>query len=194
MTVTVMVDAEWKLNSYTRKSWFARVSYKSKNVYVSLHFSHQKQRSTLSLTSVDYNSVCNVYYIDYPSLRWGGGGAKGSPCGFSQIAPEVLGSSLWNLPYLSGQLFHTLWQTIRYQVIIGQPWVTSEWRHVPPILTNKKSWQETPPRAQFLSYDQLSYLIWRIICRVTKRLSRIFKIVKISKNFENKYQKFQTIS
>ena len=36
------------------------------------------------------------------------GGPKGPPCGFSQIAPEVLGISLWNLSYLSGQQFHTL--------------------------------------------------------------------------------------
>ena len=34
----------------------------------------------------------NTYLI--PSSRWGGGGAKGPPCGFSQIAPEVLGISL----------------------------------------------------------------------------------------------------
>ena len=52
-----------------------------------------------------------------------GGGCKGPPLVFSQIAPEVLEISLWNLPYLSGQ-FHTLCQKIRSQVI-GQPWVTS---------------------------------------------------------------------
>ena len=32
------------------------------------------------------------------------------PCDFSQIAPEVLGISLWNLPYLSAQQLHTLCQ------------------------------------------------------------------------------------
>ena len=42
-------------------------------------------------------------------------------CGFSQIAPEVLGISLRNLPYISGQQFHTMCQKIRTQVIIGQP-------------------------------------------------------------------------
>ena len=57
--------------------------------------------------------------------------------------------------------------------------MTSEWRHVPPIWTNKKGLQETPPRAQFLSYDQLSYSIWRRISRATKLLSRIFQILKI---------------
>ena len=35
--------------------------------------------------------------------------------------------------------------------------MTSEWRHVPPIWTNNKGLQETPPRAHFLSLDQLSY-------------------------------------
>ena len=69
----------------------------------------------------------------------------------------------------------------RTQVIIGQPWVTSEWRHVPPILTNNKGWQETPPRAQFLSYDQLSHMIWRINSGTTKLLSRIVNILNISK-------------
>ena len=64
--------------------------------------------------------------------RPAGGGGQRAPCGFSQIAPEVLGISFWNLPYLSGQQFHTLCQQIRTQVIIGQPWVTSEWRHVSP--------------------------------------------------------------
>ena len=83
-----------------------------------------------------------------PSPRWGGGGQR-APCGFSQIAPEVLGISLWNLPYLSGQQFNTLCQKIRTQVIIGQPWVTSEWRHVSPILTNKMGLRESPPLVQF---------------------------------------------
>ena len=77
------------------------------------------------------------------------GGPKGPPCGFSQIAPEVLGISLWNLPYLSGQQFHTLCQKIRTQVIIGQPWVTSEWRHVSPILISKMGLRESPPLVQF---------------------------------------------
>ena len=51
------------------------------------------------------------------------GGSK-PPCGFSQIAPEVLGISLWSLPYLSGQQLHTLCQKNKSQLIIGQP----EWR------------------------------------------------------------------
>ena len=79
----------------------------------------------------------------------GGGAQRAHPCGFSQIAPEVLGISLWNLPYLSGQQFHTLCQKIRTQVIIGQPWVTSEWRHVSPILINKMGLRKSPPLVQF---------------------------------------------
>ena len=77
-----------------------------------------------------------------------GGGGKGPLYGFSQIAPEVLGILLWNLPYLSGQQFHTLCQKIRTQVIIGQSLVTSEWRHVSPILTNKMGLRESPPLVQ----------------------------------------------
>ena len=101
----------------------------------------------------------NTLSVVYSVLAWtgpstlnprpaGGGGAK-PPCSFPQIAPEVLEISLWNLPYLSGQRFHTLCQQIRTQVIIGEPWVTSEWRHVSPILTNKMGLRESPPLVQF---------------------------------------------
>ena len=79
----------------------------------------------------------------------GGGGGQRAPCGFSQIAPEVLGISFWNLPYLSEQQFHTLCRKIRTQVMIGQPWMTREWRHVSPILTNKMGLRESPPLVQF---------------------------------------------
>ena len=118
--------------------------------------------------------------------RPAGGGGQRAPCGFSQIAPEVLGILLWNLPYLTGQQFHTLCQQIRTQVKIGQPWVTSEWRHVSPILTNKMGLQESPPLVQFQGYDQLTYMKWRRISRATKLLSRIFTILKIS---EKKFKK-----
>ena len=37
----------------------------------------------------------------------------------------------------------------RTQVIIGQPWVTSEWRHVSPILINKMGLRESLPLVQF---------------------------------------------
>ena len=121
---------------------------------------------------------------------------KGPPCGFSQIAPEVLGISLWNLPYLSGQQFHTLCQKIRTQVITGQPWVTSEWRHVSPILINKMGLRESPPLVQFSSNDQLTYMKWRRISRATKLLSRIFKMFKILKKFKKKsnFFLFETVS
>ena len=59
--------------------------------------------------------------------------------------------------------------------------MTSEWRHVQPIWTNNKSLQETPPRAQFLSYDQLSHMIRSRISRARKLLYWIFTISKISK-------------
>ena len=71
------------------------------------------------------------------------------PLWFFANSPEVLGISLWNLPYLSGQQFHTLCQKIRTHIIIGQPWVTSEWRHVSPILINKMGLRESPPLVQF---------------------------------------------
>ena len=88
----------------------------------------------------------------------GGGGGKGRPCGFPQIAPEVLGISLWNLPYLSGQQFHTLCQKIGTQVIIGQPWVTSEWRHVSPMLTTKWVYGNRRHCCSFKA--TINWLIW----------------------------------
>ena len=78
----------------------------------------------------------------------GGGGAKG-PLWFFANSSWSTGISHWNMPYLSGQQFHTLCQKIRTQFIIGQPWVTSEWRHVSPILTNKMGFRESPPLVQF---------------------------------------------
>ena len=87
-----------------------------------------------------------------------GGGGQRPPRVFSQIAPEVLGISLWNLSYLSGQQFHTLCQKIRTQVIKGQPWVTSEWRHVSPILINKMGLRN---RRHWCSFKAtINWLIW----------------------------------
>ena len=40
-----------------------------------------------------------------PRPAGGGGGGKGPPCGFSQIAPEVLGISLWNKICFPRQFF-----------------------------------------------------------------------------------------
>ena len=68
--------------------------------------------------------------------------------------------------------------------------MTSVWRHLPPIWNNNKGLQETPPRAQFLSYDQLSYSIWRRISRATKLLYLIFHILKIPKTIKKIPQNF----
>ena len=70
---------------------------------------------------------------------------------------------------------------ISSDAILNQSYMSSEWRHVPSISTNNKVLQETPPRAQFLSYDHLSYSIWRGISRATKLPYRIFQILKIPK-------------
>ena len=63
--------------------------------------------------------------------------------------------------------------------------MTSECRRVPPISTENKGLRESPPRMQFYSYNQLSYIKWRRIRRATKLLSRIFKILKIPKIVQN---------
>ena len=100
--------------------------------------------TTLRVETISFSAGAISIFTYNPRPNWA---AQRAPVFFSQIAPEVPGISLWDLPYLSEQQFHTLCQTIRSQVIIGQPWVTSEWRHVPPILTINKGWQETPSRA-----------------------------------------------
>ena len=69
------------------------------------------QRNSVDLAFIDFSKafdkVPHCHLITLAPL--GGGGAKGPPCVFSPIAPEVLGISLWKLPYLSGQQFHTLY-------------------------------------------------------------------------------------
>ena len=107
-------------------------------------------------------------------LRWrgltlaplGGGGGKGLPVIFWEFRFETC--------HTSPGTNSTQCVKNRSQVIIGQPWVTSEWRHVSPILTNKKGWQETPPRAQLLSYNELSHMVWLRISSATKLVSWIF--------------------
>ena len=102
------------------------------------------------VTCSNENSLKKLtHYEDREGIPLGGWGGQRAPLCFSQIAPEVLGISLWNLPYLSEQQFHTLCQKIMTQVIIGQPWVTSEWHHVSPISISKMGLRESPPLVQF---------------------------------------------
>ena len=59
-----------------------------------------------TMSNVVCESAVQSIYNPLALAPLGGGGGKGPKgqraCGFSQIAPEVLGISLWNLPYLSG--------------------------------------------------------------------------------------------
>ena len=133
-------------------------------------------------------SVIYSLCLAYLTLAPLGGGAKGPPCGFSQIAPEVQGISLWNLPYLSGQQFHTLCLKIGTQVIIGQPWVTSEWRHVSPILTSKMGLRN---RRHWCSFKAtINWLIWNDVELVGLQnwylgFSKFWKFWKFSKKMSN---------
>ena len=61
------------------------------------------QRSQVNEHRTTFLSCCNRL-----TLAPLGGGGQRAPCGFSQIAPEVLGISLWKLRYLSGKQFQTL--------------------------------------------------------------------------------------
>ena len=68
--------------------------------------------------------------------------------------------------------------------------MTSEWRHVPPIWTNNKGLQETPPRAQFLSYDQLSYSIYVELVVLQNCYLGFVKFWKFRKKIKKKSSKF----
>ena len=85
-------------------------------------------------------------HLYYPSPCWGGG----------KEPPVVFANSSWNTGNFALKLAIPLRATIPHlvstnknQVIIGQPWVTSEWRHVSPILTSKMGLRESPPLVQF---------------------------------------------
>ena len=80
--------------------------------------------------------VTNRYY-GLTRAPLGGGGRNGPLTLFPKISTKLK------------QRFHTLCQKIRFRVIIGQLWVTSEWRHVPPISTKNKGFRESPPQVQF---------------------------------------------
>ena len=72
-----------------------------------------------------------------PLVGRGGGGETAHPV--SQISPKLKQITTRNLPYLSGQQFHTMCQKI-----CARPYrlVTSKRRHVPPISTkNKGLWE-----------------------------------------------------
>ena len=89
---------------------------------------------------------------------------------FLAISPKQMQLSRSNFQHPLSHQYHTLCENLKIQGIIGRPQMTSEWHNVPSI--------STPPRTQFLSYDQLTYMTCLRISRVIKLLSRIFKILK----------------
>ena len=99
------------------------------------------------------------------------------PSRFLAISPKRMHISTPNFERRLSQQFHTLCKNLKVQDVIGRPQIASEWHHIPSI--------STPPRTQFLSYDQLAYMTFRRICRGIEQLSWIFKIfenLKIQKN------------
>ena len=125
------------------------------------------------------------------NLRPTGGGAISSPPSrFLAISSKPMQVSPPNLQYPLSQHFYTLCENFKVQGIILRPQMTSEWRHVPPISSENKGLRESPPRVQFKSYNQFSYMKWRRISGATKLLSWILKILKIPQNFQNFRQFF----
>ena len=95
---------------------------------------------------------------------------------FLAISPKQMQISTPNFQHPLSHQYHTLCENLKVQGIIGRPQMTLEWHNVPSI--------SAPPRTQFLSYDQLTYMTCLIIIRAIKLLSRIFYILKIWK-FKN---------
>ena len=92
---------------------------------------------------------------------------------FLAISPKQMQISTPNFQHPLSHQYHTLCENLKVQGIIGRQQMTSEWHNVPSI------W--TPPRTQFLSYDQLTYVACLRISRAIILLSRIFLILKIWK-------------
>ena len=123
-------------------------------------------------------AITRVFNIN-PRPAGGGGGQRPPPAGFFRKWLLKYWEFRFETCHTSQGNNSTPCVKNRTQVIIGQPWVTSEWRHISPILTNKKGLRESPPLVEFWGYDQLTNMKWRIISRATKLLSRIFKLLKI---------------
>ena len=67
---------------------------------------------------------------------------------FLAISPKQMQISTPNFQHPLSHQYDTLCENLKVQGIIGRPQMTSEWHNVPSI--------STPPRTQFLSYDQLT--------------------------------------
>ena len=90
---------------------------------------------------------------------------------FLTLSPKQMQISTPNFQHALSHQYHTLCANLKVQGIKGRPQMTSECHNVPSI--------STPPRTQFLSYDQLTYMTCLRISRAIKLLSRIFYILKI---------------
>ena len=89
------------------------------------------------------------------------GGYFEPPSRFLAISSKLMQVSPPNLQYPLSQHFYTVCKNFKVQGIIVRPQMTSEWRHVPPISSENKGLRESPPRVQFLSNNQFSYMKWR---------------------------------
>ena len=92
---------------------------------------------------------------------------------FLAIFPKQMQISTPNFQHPLSHQYHTLSENLKVQGIIGRPQMTSEWHNVPSI--------STPPRTQFLSYDQLTYMTCLRISSAIKLISRIFLNLENSK-------------
>ena len=95
------------------------------------------------------NTILELYFM--LTRAWLGGGYFEPPSRFSAIAAKLMDESSQNFQYLQMHQFYTKCAKKKFIPMIGRPWMTSEWRHVWPILMQNKDLQEPSYRAQFLS-------------------------------------------
>ena len=93
--------------------------------------------------------------------------------------------------YLTGHEFDTFMPKIKSQVTFGQELLRSNRGHVRANLTEKRANFEVLPKLEFSTDLQVSFVNRQRIDGATKWLSRIFKILVLSKNIFKKVKFFE---
>ena len=128
----------------------------------------QKNSTTSGLVNPRPTGLQIFHHLQYSTKAFG---ALEPHSRFLAISPKQMQISTPNFQHPLSHQYHTLCENLKVHGIIGRPQMTSEWHNVPSI--------STPPRTQFLSYDQLTYMTCLRISRAIKLISRIFQILKI---------------
>ena len=97
-----------------------------------------------------YYQLAELHVSSLTRAWLGGGGYLEPPSRFSAIVSKLIDGSSRNFQYPQLHQFYTLYAKESLTSMIDQPQMTSEWRHVRPILMQNKVLREPLSRAQFL--------------------------------------------